>query len=288
MTVVTDAAGRPSPFDDSIYASTLQKKIRRSFELAGQYYGWSLPRYFLQRREAGLPIFDWIAFWNPVRSFRTTAYQQFPLPPGYEAALEHFAKHDVRIYMPRLRLEGLLGVWWQARQAAGEVIECGAYRGSTSLMMAYLGKVNGLNQKVLLLDTFAGMPETTRFDSYRTAGDLAPDHDQVAKIEAQAVTLGIRDRIVLHKGLFAETFVGLERRDARFAFAHIDANIYSGTLEACEFVIPRLNPGAGLVFDDYNGLCDLGARLAIDRYFADHGGTKPLPLAECSAYMLRQ
>jgi hypothetical protein len=71
---------------------------------------------------------------------------------------------------------------------------------------------------------------------------------------------------------------------ARFSFAHVDANIYEGTRDACAFVIPRMNAGGVVVFDDYNGLMDLGARLAIDEYLAGHG-MRPQPLAECSAFL---
>jgi hypothetical protein len=38
------------------------------------------------------------------------------------------------------------------------------------------------------------------------------------------------------------------------------------------------------VFDDYNGLCDLGARLAIDQYLAPFG-LRPRPLVGCSAIL---
>ena len=64
---------------------------------------------------------------------------------------------------------------------------------------------------------------------------------------------------------------------------HIDANIYTGTKQACEFTIPRTSPGGIIVFDDYNGMCDLGARLAIDQFFAKQR-VRLTPLAESSAY----
>ena len=88
----------------------------------------------------------------------------------------------------------------------------------------------------------------------------------------------------IHQGLFAQTFQILAQSDPRFAFVHIDANIYSGTLEACQFTIPRINSGGAVVFDDYNGVCDLGARLAIDEYFQGKG-VKPRPLTASSAYV---
>ena len=70
----------------------------------------------------------------------------------------------------------------------------------------------------------------------------------------------------------------------RGTFVHIDANIFQGTLEACTFAMPRLSPNGLAVFDDYNGVCDLGARLAIDAYFAKEH-VKPRALVGSSAYV---
>ena len=84
--------------------------------------------------------------------------------------------------------------------------------------------------------------------------------------------------------MFADTFARLAARRPRFAFAHIDANIYSGTLDACAFVLPRAAPGGAVVFDDYNGVCDLGARLAIDQALRGTG-LRPRPLTASSAWV---
>jgi O-methyltransferase len=144
--------------------------------------------------------------------------------------------------------------------------------------------LNGIPQKVLILDTFAGMPSVSAFDLARQDGEFTPASDQVEVIRGQAETLGVSDRIEIHKGLFAETFRILAVRNPRFSFVHIDANIYEGTLEACRFTIPRVCSGGAVVFDDYNGVCDLGARLAIDEFFREEG-TKPKPLTASSAFV---
>src|SRR5262249_26194278 len=151
--------------------------------------------------------------------------------------------------MPRRRLEPLLGCWWACRSVLGDVIECGSYRGATGLLLAVLGQMNGLTQKVLLLDTFRGMPATTRFDVGRRVGEFAPPGDQVSALREQVDALGVGGQIEIHQGLFAETFKALDGRNLHFAFVHIDANIYEGTLQACEFTISRVPPGGRIVFD---------------------------------------
>jgi hypothetical protein len=252
------------PFDESGFASTFAKKIRRSFEIAPKYYAADLPRYLWHRHRLHLPLSDWNALiWNPIREFRRVKFHQPPIPPGYEEALSLFSQHGIRIHMPRQRLEGLLGIWWQTCRVSGEAIECGSYRGTTALLLALLGKMNEVRQVTHMLDTFAGMPKTSIHDPCRTVGEYALPAGHVALIHEQAHALDIEDRIEVHQGLFADTFTRLAPRNLRFSFVHIDANIYQGTLEACQFTLPRMVAGGGAVFDDYNGLWDLGARLAI-------------------------
>jgi O-methyltransferase len=186
--------------------------------------------------------------------------------------------------IPKPRLEGLVRTWWRTRDVPGDVIECGAYKGATSLLLALLGSLNGLQQKVLILDTFEGMPDVSGYDLARQPGEFRPPDDQAELIHRQAEALGVAHRVEVHKGLFNNTFAVIGPRDSHFAFVHIDANIYQGTLDACAFTIPRVSPGGVVVFDDYNGVCDLGARLAIDEFLAGRG-LRPQPLAASSAYV---
>jgi hypothetical protein len=281
---------RDELFTTEHYATSLGQRLRRGLELGPKYYLYDIPRYVQQRHKLGLPMLDWRALWNPVRSFHTRTYAQFPLPPQYDDALELLRRAGVQLTNPRRRTEALVGLWWQVREAAGDVIECGAYRGATSLLLAVLGRLHGLLQRVLVLDTFAGMPAPSPFDSSRRRGELAAPIGWTAILGEQIAALGVTERVEIHQGLFADSFARLAPRDPAFAFAHIDANIFEGTRDACAFVMPRIAPGGAVVFDDYNGLCDLGARLAIDAYLTELAGAPgrertPLPLAECSAYL---
>lgn len=268
------------------YAAALGQRLRRSLELGPKYYLIDVPRYLRQRRRLDLPVMDWHVLWNPVRSFRHGVYVDLPAPPRYAEALDLLRGAGVQFNNPPRRTEALAALWWDARAAESDVIECGAYRGATSLLLAVLGKLNGVSQRVLMFDTFAGMPPPSRYDSSRRAGEFAPPLGWPAIIAEQSAALGVADRTELHQGLFADCFARMAPRAPRFAFAHIDANIFEGTREACEFTLPRMSAGGAVVFDDYNGLLDLGARLAIDAYLAAAGRPdRPRPLAECSAYL---
>lgn len=278
------SAALPRCFDRDHYAATVLQKLKRSLQLAPGYYLWQLPRYFLHRGRLNLPLADVAACFNPLREFRRTVFTSFPLPPGYQSALEQFEAVGIRFTIPPIRLQGVVGSWWVTRAIPGVVIECGSYRGATGLFLALLGRMHGISQKVLLLDTFAGAPRLSCYDTGRQQGEFALNGNPVRQIEQQARLLGIEDRVEIHQGLFADTFARLSGRELAFAFAHIDANLYQSTKEACAFTIPRMLKGGMVVFDDYNGVCDLGARLAIDEHLAPKA-IRPSALAACSAYI---
>jgi hypothetical protein len=274
-----------SPFASNHYAATLLAKMVRSAQLAVPYYFRHLPRYYRHRRRLGLNSVDLQAFYSPIFEFLPgCGLRDAPLPLSYQAALVALRDAGVRLTIPPPRLEALSRAWQLSKAVEGDFIECGAYEGATSLFVCVLGKFEGVMQRVLVLDTFRGSPEATTYDGTRSLGEFLTPEDQVTRILLAAERLGVTDRLEIWPGLFRDTFTQLKERQLSFSSAHIDANLFSSTLDACEFVIPRVARGGIVVFDDYNGVCDLGARLAIDVALKAHGLT-PQPLAKTSAYL---
>jgi hypothetical protein len=277
------------PFDHSHYAATPLKKFRRSLELAPRYYLRDLPRYIRHRHLLGLPMVDLAALVNPVGELIPVSRPRFELPPGFGTALGDFARVGVTITIPPPRLGALAGAWWSTRSVEGDVVECGAYRGATSLFLALLGAINDVSQAVYALDTFGGMPPPSQFDPSRSAGEFTPSDGQVELIHLQAAALGIGSRLRVEPGRFDESFPALGQGGQlrNIAFAHIDCNLYESTRQACEFVYPRIPPGGVVVFDDYNGVCDLGARLAVEE-FRGSKGVGLRRLCGSSAYLIKE
>jgi hypothetical protein len=272
-----------SVFDTENYASTVTDKLIRSIQLGPKYYFYDIPKYYLYRKRAKLNILDFEALINPFRELKRKEYHNLELPLYYEEALKQCGEAGIKFSMPEIRLKALSSVWWLTRNLCGDAIEFGAYKGATSLFLAKLGKLNSVEQKVLMLDTFEGIPSNSKYDLNRKGGEYIPPNNQIEIINHQASNLGVLDRIIVYKSFFSETIKRISSVNFNFAFVHIDANIYSGTLEACEYTIPRVVNGGGIVFDDYNGLCDLGARLAVDTYL--NNKEKPKPLSSASAYL---
>jgi O-methyltransferase len=138
----------------------------------------------------------------------------------------------------------------------GDLAEVGVASGASAKMIACRAP-----QKLLhLFDTFEGLPDPSREDSSRfRKGQYRYPIDDVQKY------LGGCDNVRFHKGMFPESAADLE--DSRFAFVHLDCDLYSSTKAGLEWFYPRLNRGGILVCHDYD--TSAGVNQAFQEFFAD-------------------
>jgi O-methyltransferase len=162
------------------------------------------------------------------------------------------------------RAHVLLSCARQATAIEGDFIECGVYQGGTAMLIQHaLGSDKGGGAKRLLLfDTFAGMPQNAAPGDSFQSGELA--ETSFADVMSRLAEAGNAD---VFKGFIPDTFAGLQ--DRRFAFAHVDVDIYQSIRDCCEFIYPRLSPGGWMVFDDYGFPSCAGGKRAIDEFFSD-------------------
>jgi O-methyltransferase len=159
------------------------------------------------------------------------------------------------------------------QRAMGQAAECGVYRGGTAKILAELAASH--SRRLMLFDTFAGMPETDPTKDLHRQGDFAD-----TSAEAVREYVGNSATVELYPGLIPESLA--PAAEAAFAFVHVDLDIYRAVLDAASFFYPRLSPGGALLFDDYGFASCPGARAAVDEFFAD----KPeipvaLPTGQC-------
>jgi O-methyltransferase len=166
----------------------------------------------------------------------------------------------------------------QSLNVRGDFFECGVFRGGSASFIARL--MEGSGKTLHLFDTFAGMPKC---DPMRDPVHEEGNFSDVAIDEVRAL-VGHEDFVSFHQGFIPETFDGMEDRD--IAFAHVDVDIYSSVRECCEFIYPRLAPGGVIVFDDYGHVTCIGARQAVDEYFADKP-SRPIPLYTGQAIVVK-
>jgi O-methyltransferase len=135
----------------------------------------------------------------------------------------------------------------------GDFAECGVFKGGTALLLSRVLDndrfVTGKAKTLYLFDSFEGFPKVT---TMYTGRGLLSD---------------FRSFTDFRKGWIPDTFHGLD--DNRYAFAHIDVDIYQSALDCCRYFYPRLVPGGVLIFDDYGFPAARDEKDAVDEFFAD-------------------
>ncbi len=169
---------------------------------------------------------------------------------------------------------------------AGEIVECGVWRGG-SMMVAALSMLaaGDCRPELYLFDTFAGMPEPTDRDvdgSGRAIAEtlarlpktaesiwaIAPLAEVKANIERTGYP---SSRVHYVEGRVEETLAAAA--PAAISLLRIDVDWYEPTLHCLQTLYPRLVAGGVLILDDYTEWT--GARQATEEYFA---AISPAPL----------
>lgn len=158
----------------------------------------------------------------------------------------------------------------------GDFVECGAYKGGTSAMLAKLLREKKSDKKLHIFDTFSGMPEVnSRYDTHKK-GDFSDTSVQAVKnIIGEAINL-----CKFYVGWIPETFRDFNEHSV--SFCHIDVDIYDSVYNSVSFFWPKLVSGGFMIFDDYGFSSCKGARDAVDLYF-ENQSKKPivLPTGQC-------
>jgi O-methyltransferase len=141
----------------------------------------------------------------------------------------------------------------------GDMAELGVWNGASAKMISSRSPERVLH----LFDTFEGLPKPTEKDSSRfKENQYRCSLDEVKKYLNSGT-------FRFHKGLFPASTAGLS--ETRFAFVHLDADLYESTKAGLEWFYPRLNKGGMLICHDFDTAA--GVNRAFEEFFAD----KPEP-----------
>ena len=168
-----------------------------------------------------------------------------------------------------------LGRYIAKRRLGGSTAECGVRfgKGSFFFLAGATDADPGWRSPHLLFDSFAGLPQPTEADAGGTrreawhAGQLAVPETTVRHQLARFAR-----SCVYHPGWIPQSFAGLPEQ--RFAFVHIDVDLYDSTRDAFRYFYARMLPGGIMLCDDYGLATCPGATQAVDEFFRD----KPDPL----------
>jgi O-methyltransferase len=174
---------------------------------------------------------------------------------------------------------------------AGDIVECGVWRGGSMQAVAHALLGRGVTDRELhLFDTFAGMPEPTEEDRAldgTPAAQLLASSPRDANIWAVASLEDVREgmaetgypaeRIRYCVGKVEDTIP--EHAPDQIALLRLDTDWYESTRHELVHLYARVPPGGVLIFDDYSVW--QGARKAVDEFIATTG--EPLLLVPIAA-----
>ena len=165
----------------------------------------------------------------------------------------------------------------------GDFVECGVWRGGSSMMLALSQlRTGSCERTIYLYDTFAGMSEPTEHDKDLKGQDA---YDQwkrsvddkgvstwclgdIDDVKNNLASTGYpADRLVFVKGKVEETIPAT--LPERIALLRLDTDWFESTYHEFAHLYPRLVSGGVLILDDYGHW--KGAREATDRYLAENG-----------------
>ena len=216
------------------------------------------------------------------------------LQPGDDAALPRDASDADRTILRRIagltmtslarQMALIQAVRHLSRQRiAGCIVECGVWRGGSSMAAAItLLQEGDAERELFLFDTFSGMTAPTALDRMP---DGTPAQERLARDVARQgevwAVAGLADvrrnmlatgypaaRMHLIKGAVEDTLPA-QAPAAPIALLRLDTDWYASTRHELEQLYPRLCPGGILLIDDYGDW--QGARQAVDEYFAGSG-----------------
>ena len=161
---------------------------------------------------------------------------------------------------------------------AGDIVECGVWRGGSMMAVALALLARGdTSRQLFLYDTFEGMSEPTAEDRSHTGQSARAQLARTARgagvwceagladVQANLWSTGYpRDKMHFIQGKVEDTIPA--RMPGAIALLRLDTDWYESTRHELLHLYPRLVSQGVLVIDDYGHW--QGARQAVDEYFA--------------------
>jgi len=192
-------------------------------------------------------------------------------PKGLRSIVEFWYNHSKEIETLGIApsfLAGLLSEILATKEVEGAIIELGAYKGGSTVMMAYTLKTTGQKKHIFTCDTFRGHPYDDNF-SLRIARKGEFSDTNMQYVADKFKRFHVSDIITICPGLFEEVLMKNLAQE-HFSLAFIDCDLYSSTKCALEFVSPRMAAKGRIVFHDYR-IALWGLTKAVDEWCTKEG-----------------
>ena len=160
----------------------------------------------------------------------------------------------------------------------GDFVECGVWRGGASILMrGVLAAYGEHGRRVVLFDSFRGLPPPNPRDFPVDEGDILHTFDALAvPLETVRETFAryglLDDQVTFIEGWFRDT-LPLAPLD-EIAVLRLDGDMYELTWQALTSLYPKVSPGGFLIIDDYGAIP--ACQSAVDAYRAQFAIGEPL------------
>jgi len=133
----------------------------------------------------------------------------------------------------------------------GDYAEVGVFKGATAKAICEAKE----NKHLRLFDTFEGLPQISKTDSKFKTKMFRSNYRKVKE------KLSKYQKVFIYKGLFPET--GISIQDKKFAFVHLDVDIYQSTKDCLEFFYNKMSKNGIIISHDYHAQ---GVKKAFDEF----------------------
>lgn len=157
-----------------------------------------------------------------------------------------------------------------AHDVPGDTAEAGGYTGASSWLIC---RANAGQKEHHIFDSFEGLSEPSPLDGTHWKKNALAADEETLHENLQEFAGAYR----VYKGWIPSRFADVGER--RFAFVHVDVDLYQPTKDSLEFFYPRMNTGAILVCDDYGFGGNPGATKAVNDFMRDKPEKVILPAA---------
>jgi predicted O-methyltransferase YrrM len=164
----------------------------------------------------------------------------------------------------------------------GAMVECGVWKGGSTMAMALTLKELGVTERELFLyDTFSGMNEPTD-DDVSFKGESATEifqekklssdssdwcYSPIDEVRANIASTGYpENKVRFVEGMIEDTIPGT--LPEKIALLRLDTDWYESTKHELVHLFPLVSPGGVVIIDDYGYW--LGARKAVDEYIEEN------------------
>lgn len=140
----------------------------------------------------------------------------------------------------------------------GDYFEFGCHKARTFRMSLSEARKKEFDwMKFYAFDSFEGLPEAAEIDRFPgwEKGMLKTSEDMFAALIKEHGVYA--DKVTTVKGFFNESLTPVLQQDmlaknSKLALAYIDCDFYESTVPVLEFILPFLQEGAIVAFDDWN------------------------------------